>query len=170
MDVAWRLRKARGERMEPVDTIADARRWGQKTGKGYYLYPEGSRTAVDDPEVMEMVAGVASKLGVTQREVSREEIHQRLLYPLINEGFKILAEGIVERPGDIDVVYLHGYGWPRDKGGPMHYAETQGLKAVADALDALAESLGDEDLRPAPLLRQMADKSQRLADYEAGEK
>ncbi|GGA74695.1 3-hydroxyacyl-CoA dehydrogenase [Nitratireductor aestuarii] len=170
VDVAWRLRKARGERMEPVDTIADAGRWGQKTGKGYYLYPEGSRTAVDDPEVMEMVAGVASKLGVTQREVSREEIHQRLLYPLINEGFKILAEGIVERPGDIDVVYLHGYGWPRDKGGPMHYAETQGLKAVADALDALAESLGDEDLRPAPLLRQMADKSQRLADYEAGEK
>ena len=169
VDVAWRLRQARGERMEPVDTIADAGRWGQKTGKGYYFYPEGSRSGVDDPQVMEMIAEVASRLCVPQRTVTREEIHQRLLFPMINEGFRVLSEGIVERPGDIDVVYLHGYGWPRDKGGPMHYAETHGLKGVADALNALAEQLGDDDLRPAALLRQMAGSGARLADFEAGQ-
>lgn len=169
VDVAWRLRQARGERMEPVDTIADAGRWGQKTGKGYYLYPEGAREGVDDPAVVEMIADVAKRLGVSQREVSREEIHQRLLFPLINEGFRVLAEGVVERPGDIDVVYLHGYGWPRSTGGPMHYAEACGLKLVADALDALADRLGDEALRPAPLLRQMADSGAKLADFQAGQ-
>jgi 3-hydroxyacyl-CoA dehydrogenase len=168
VDVAWRLRQARGERMEPVDTIADAGRWGQKTGKGYYLYPEGARAGVDDPDVMEMVAGVAKRLGVAQRKVGREEIHQRLLFPLINEGFRILAEGIVERASDIDVVYLHGYGWPRDKGGPMHYAESCGLKTVADALEAMADRTGDDDLRPAPLLRRMAESGDKLADFQIG--
>jgi 3-hydroxyacyl-CoA dehydrogenase len=167
VDVAWRLRKARGERMEPVDTIADAGRWGQKTGKGYYLYPEGTRSGVDDPELMAMVANVAERLGIRRRRVEREEIQRRLLFPLINEGFRIVEEGIVERPGDIDVVYLHGYGWPRDKGGPMHHAEVCGLKAVADALDRMADVLGDEELRPARLLRELAETGGSLAEIGA---
>lgn len=167
VDVAWRLRKARGERMEPVDTIADAGRWGQKTGKGYYLYPEGSRSPADDPELMAIVAGVAERLGVRRRHVEREEIQRRLLFPLINEGFRIVEEGIVERPGDIDVVYLHGYGWPRDKGGPMHHAEACGLKSVADDLDRMADMLGDEELRPARLLRELAEAGGSLAEFGA---
>src|SRR5690606_21883836 len=97
LDVAWRLRKARGERMEPVDTLADAGRWGQKTGKGWYLYPDGARDGVDDPALAPVVAEVAARLGVTQRAVSAAEIEERLLYPLINEGTRILEEGIVER-------------------------------------------------------------------------
>lgn len=167
VDVAWRLRKARGERMEPVDTIADAGRWGQKTGKGYYLYPQGSRTGVDDPELMDMVAAVAERLRVRRRSVDRDEIRQRLLFPLINEGFRIIEEGIVERPGDIDVVYLHGYGWPRDKGGPMHHAESCGLKVVVDALDRMADTLEDEELRPAQLLRKLAAEGGSLANIGA---
>lgn len=156
LDVAWRLRKARGERQEPVDTLADAGRWGQKTGKGYYLYPEGARAGVDDPEVTELIAGVARKLGVARREVNREEIRKRLLLPLINEGTRVLEEGIVERASDIDVVYLHGYGWPRDKGGPMFHADQYGLPRLVADLDAMAEALGDEALRPSALLRRLA--------------
>ncbi|TKT74786.1 3-hydroxyacyl-CoA dehydrogenase NAD-binding domain-containing protein [Aquamicrobium sp. LC103] len=167
IDVAWRLRKARGERMEPVDTIADAGRWGQKTGKGYYLYPEGVRTGVDDPELLEIVAGVAGRLKVPRRRVGGEEIRKRLLFPLINEGFRIVEEGMVERPGDIDVVYLHGYGWPRDKGGPMHHAETYGLKRLADDLDRMAETLGEEELRPTRFLRELADTGGSLAEIDA---
>jgi 3-hydroxyacyl-CoA dehydrogenase len=156
LDVAWRLRKARGERQEPVDSIADAGRWGQKTGKGYYLYPEGSRSGVDDPEIIALIADVAARLGIKQRKIERAEIETRLLYPLINEGTKILEEGIVERASDVDVIYLHGYGWPRDKGGPMFFAEQRGLATIASALDALADRLGQENLRPSALLRRLA--------------
>jgi len=164
LDVAWRSRKARGERMEPIDTIADAGRWGMKTGRGYYLYPEGSRTGVDDAELLPMVAAVAQRLGVAPRHVDADEVQRRLLFPLINEGFRIVEEGIVERPGDIDVVYLNGYGWPRDKGGPMHHAQTYGLSRLADDLDVLADRLSDEQLRPARLLRELADSGRTLSE------
>ena len=164
LDVAWRLRKARGERMEPVDTLADAGRWGQKTGKGWYLYPDGAREGVDDPAIAPLVADVAARLGVAPRRSSPAEIEERLLYPLINEGTRILEEGIVERAGDIDVIYLHGYGWPRHRGGPMHFADARGLPAIAAALDRMADAQGDETLRPGALLRRLAATGGRLID------
>ncbi|GGE11750.1 short chain enoyl-CoA hydratase /3-hydroxyacyl-CoA dehydrogenase [Gemmobacter megaterium] len=164
LDVAWRLRKARGERMEPVDTLADAGRWGQKTGKGWYLYPDGARDGVDDPALAPVVAEVAARLGVTQRAVSAAEIEERLLYPLINEGTRILEEGIVERAGDIDVIYLHGYGWPRHRGGPMQFADARGLPAIVATLDRMAEAQGDDTLRPSALLRRLAATGGRLID------
>lgn len=167
IDVSWRLRQARGERLEPADTIADAGRWGQKTGKGWYLYPEGSRTGIDDPDLPPIIAELAAKLGVVQQPSSSQDIHKRLLFPLINEGFRVVEEGIVERPGDIDVIYLHGYGWPRNTGGPMHYAEAYGLRRLADDLDAMADQLGDDTLRPARLLRDLADSGGKLADLDS---
>lgn len=84
---------------------------------------------MDDPTITALIADVAAKTGVAQRKVARSEIETRLLYPLINEGTKILQEGIVERAADIDVIYLHGYGWPRDKGGPMYFAEQRWRQA-----------------------------------------
>lgn len=164
LDVGWRLRKARGERMEPVDTLADAGRWGQKNGKGWYLYPDGARDGIDDPAIVPMIAGVAASLGVMQRASSATEIEERLLYPLINEGTRIIEEGIVERAGDIDVIYLHGYGWPRHHGGPMHFADARGLPAIVAALDRMADEQGDDSLRPSALLRDRAATGGRLTD------
>lgn len=166
LDVAWRLRKARGERQEPVDSLADAGRWGQKTGKGYYLYPDGARSGEDDPEAQALIAQVAERLGVAQREITRDEIRKRLLYPLINEGTRILEEGIVERASDIDVVYLHGYGWPRDKGGPMFFADRTGLAAIAADLEAMAGAQNNPALRPSDLLRRLAASGGSLLELE----
>jgi len=163
LDIAWRNRKAQGTRAPVPDALCEAGRLGQKAGRGYYLYPEGARTGQPDPEVERLIADVSAQQGVTRRAIPKEEIVERLIYPMINEGARILEEGIAARPGDIDVVWINGYGWPAWRGGPMWYADEIGLKRVVARLEEFAARTGEESLRPAPFLRQLAEEGQGFA-------
>ena len=156
LDISWRVRKQFGISAPAFDALAEAGRLGQKTGRGFYAYPEGARTGVPDPEAEAMIAKVAVARGIARRSHTPEEIRDRLLLPMINEGARILEDGIAARASDIDVVWVHGYGWPAWTGGPMHYADALGLQAVAERLAAFADATGDEALRPAPLLARLA--------------
>jgi 3-hydroxyacyl-CoA dehydrogenase len=167
LDIAWRNRKALGQVAPVADALCEAGRLGQKTGKGYYLYPEGARSGVRDPEVEALLQQVSADLGVARRSIPAAEIVERLVYPMINEGARILDEGIAQRPGDIDVIWLNGYGWPAWRGGPMRYADSIGLAAVAGRLEAFAAARGEPSLAPAPLLRRLADAGQGFADLAA---
>jgi 3-hydroxyacyl-CoA dehydrogenase len=163
LDVGWRSRKERGVRAEIADSLCEAGRYGQKTGKGFYLY-EG-RSPRPDPEVEKLIVDASVRLGVKRRNVSKEEIIERLIYPMVNEGARILEEGIATRPGDIDVVWLYGYGFPAWRGGPMHWADTVGLKKIRDRLRELAKETGDKRHEPAALLNKLADEGGTFADY-----
>ncbi len=156
IDVGWRSRKERGVRNEIADTLAEQGRFGQKTGKGFYLY-EG-RAARPDPEVEKLIVDASVRMGVKRRNVSKEEIIERLIYPMVNEGARILEEGIATRSGDIDVVWLYGYGFPAWRGGPMHWADTVGLKTIRDRLREMAKETGDKRHEPAALLNRLADE------------
>ena len=158
LDIGMRIRKAFGKRAPVADALCDAGRYGQKTGRGYYLY-EG-RTSTPDPAVDAIIAAESAKLGITRRPIGAEEITERLIYPMINEGARILEEGIAERPGDIDAIWLHGYNWPAWRGGPMFYADLVGLARIRDRLQDFHAATGDEALKPAPLLVQLADAGQ----------
>ena len=160
IDVGWRLRRARGRTAPVSDALAEAGRFGQKTGRGYYAYGADGRTPTPDAEVAQVIAAAAERLGVPRREPGREEILERLLYPMVNEGARILEEGIAARPGDIDVIWLTGYGWPAASGGPMHYADAVGLGVLAGRLERHAQATGDATLRPAPLLARLAANGQ----------
>ncbi|ABD87780.1 3-hydroxyacyl-CoA dehydrogenase NAD-binding domain-containing protein [Rhodopseudomonas palustris] len=156
LDIGWRSRKDRGIKSEIADALCEAGRFGQKTGKGYYKYEAGSRAPLPDPEVEALINDTLSKLGLKRREVSDEEILERMMYPMINEGARILEEGIAARPSDIDVIWLYGYGWPIYRGGPMYYADQVGLKHVAERLSYYAKATNDPTLEPAPLLARLA--------------
>ena len=170
LDVGWRIRKEREAtrptnlRYSPVaDRICELGRFGQKTGAGYYRYEEGSRTPVPDPEIEALILSISEELGIARREISDEEILQRCMYPLINEGAKILDEGLAMRASDIDVVWLYGYGFPRYRGGPMFYADTVGVKHVYDTMSRLYDEHG-EWLEPAPLLKSLAESGKGFGD------
>jgi 3-hydroxyacyl-CoA dehydrogenase len=165
LDIGWRIRKAAGTGAPVVDALCEQGRFGQKTGRGFYLYPDGARTGQRDPEVEQLIANVSAELGVKRRPFAMEEIVERLTYPMINEGARILEEGIAARSGDIDVIWLYGYNWPAWKGGPMHYADSVGLARVADRLAAFAKETGDADLAPSPLLRRLADEGRTFSQY-----
>ena len=158
LDVGWRIRQGKGARAPITDALCDAGRYGQKTGAGYYRY-EG-RTPTPDPAVERIIAEQQRAVGVNPRSIEDDEIFERMFYPMINEGARILEEGIASRPSDIDVIWMNGYGWPAWTGGPMHYADTVGLQHIAERLDAYAERSGDESLRPARLLRERAAAGQ----------
>lgn len=153
LDVGWRIRKARGVKAPVSDALCEAGRFGQKTGAGYYRY-EG-RTPVPDPEVERIIAEASARVGITRRKISSQEILERMIYPMINEGARILEEGIAMRPGDIDVVWVYGYGWPAWRGGPMFFADSVGLRQIRDRLKEYAERSGDPLLQPAPLLEKL---------------
>jgi len=167
LDISWRMRKATGQKAPVADALCEAGRFGQKAGRGYYLYQDG-RTPTPDPEVEQLLATVSQAQGITRRAISEEEIMQRLIYPMINEGARILAEGIAARSADIDVVWVHGYNFPRWRGGPMHYADQVGLKQIAEKLEAFSKATGDESLAPAPLLRELAEKGGSFAKWTPG--
>jgi 3-hydroxyacyl-CoA dehydrogenase len=156
LDVGWRIRRARGVRAEVSDALCEAGRFGQKTGKGYYVYQSGSRTPTPDPEVEQVIVEASRRVGVTRRSIDKQEIIERMIYPMINEGARILEEGIAYRPGDIDVVWVYGYGWPVWRGGPMFYADQVGLGHIRERLAAYAQRTGDKTLEPAPLLARLA--------------
>ena len=163
LDIGWRSRKDRGIKSEIADALCEAGRFGQKTGKGYYKYEAGSRAPMPDPEVEKLIDETLLRLGRKKRIVSDDEILERMMYPMINEGAKILEEGIAARPSDIDVVWLYGYGWPIYRGGPMFWADTVGLKHIADRLSYYAKETNDPSLEPAPLLKKLAAEGKTFA-------
>ncbi|WP_050419729.1 3-hydroxyacyl-CoA dehydrogenase NAD-binding domain-containing protein [Bradyrhizobium tropiciagri] len=156
LDIGWRSRKDSGETSPIEDALCEGGRFGQKTGAGYYRYERGSRSPTPDPEVDALILDTSRRLNITRRDISDTEIHERLIYPMINEGARILDEGIAERAGDIDVVWLYGYGWPAQTGGPMFIADQTGLAIVAERLRYMAGLDMDETLRPAPLMERLA--------------
>ncbi|MGX5736016.1 3-hydroxyacyl-CoA dehydrogenase NAD-binding domain-containing protein [Bosea thiooxidans] len=163
LDIGWRSRKARGIKAAVADAICEAGWLGQKTGRGFYLYPQGARTGQRDPEVEALIVRISAEKGVTRRSFSQEEILARLLDPMVNEGARILEEGIASRPGDIDIVWIHGYNWPAWRGGPMFWADGVGLDVIAKRLEAQAAEIGDKALEPAPLLKQLAAEGRGFA-------
>ncbi|HXP12052.1 MAG TPA: 3-hydroxyacyl-CoA dehydrogenase family protein, partial [Stellaceae bacterium] len=150
LDISWRARKAAGKSLPVADALAEAGRYGQKTGAGYFRYAAGSRTPEPDPEAERIIAAIAGK----RRAIPAAEIVERLIYPLVNEGARLIEEGVAQRPGDIDLVWLNGYGFPSWRGGPMFYADEVGLGVIRDRLDAMARSFGEAKLSPAPLLER----------------
>jgi 3-hydroxyacyl-CoA dehydrogenase len=163
LDVGWRIRKGRGERNEIEDALCEAGHFGQKTGKGYFRYEAGSRTPLPDPEVERVIAEASARLNRPRRSITQEEIVERMIFPMINEGARILEEGIAARPSDIDVIWVYGYGWPVWRGGPMYYADQLGLVHIRDRLALYAERSGDESLAPAMRLRRLAAEGRGFA-------
>jgi 3-hydroxyacyl-CoA dehydrogenase len=156
LDIGWRIRKATGKTAPVADALCEAGRLGQKTGKGYYDYAGGVRQGTPDPAVRQLIEGISAQLGITRRAIGREEITERLIFPMIDEGARILEEGIAARPGDIDVVWLNGYNWPAWRGGPMYHGGVLGAAKIAQRLEAYAESSGDQSLRPSAALSGLA--------------
>ena len=167
LDIGWRSRKDRGIKSEIADALCEAGRFGQKTGKGYYKYEAGSRAALPDPEVEKLIDETLQRLGRKKRVVSDDEILERMMYPMINEGARILEEKIAARPSDIDVIWLYGYGWPIYRGGPMFYADQVGLKHIADRLSYYAKETNDPSLEPSPLLKRLAAEGKTFASLAA---
>ena len=142
-------------------------RHGQKTGAGIFRYEPGNRAPIPEPSVTKLIGQEATRLGVTQREHSDEEILDRCLLPLINEGSRILEEGIAFRPGDIDIVWLYGYGFPPFRGGPMHYADAVGLTKILARMQEFADRDGDPHgyWRPSALLEKLAADGGNFASW-----
>ena len=158
LDVGWRIRKGRGMKSAVADRICELGRFGQKTGAGYYRYEKGDRTPIPDLDVEKIIVDVATSMGMTRRPISDEEILQRLLYPMVNEGAKILEEKIAIRASDIDVIWVYGYGWPVYRGGPMFWADSIGLRALRDRMLEFKKASGDQFWTPAPLLDRLANE------------
>ncbi|MFC5584280.1 3-hydroxyacyl-CoA dehydrogenase NAD-binding domain-containing protein [Nitratireductor kimnyeongensis] len=156
LDISWKHRQSQGLTAPIADTLCEAGHFGQKTCRGFYLYEEGSRTPKPDPFVQELIEKKAAELDVERREISAEEITERTLYPMINEGAKILEERIAARASDIDVVWVNGYGFPVAKGGPMFWAERFGIKTIVERLEHWHRKTGNPVFEPAPILRQLA--------------
>ena len=171
LDVSWRKRKADAHLRDPAkrysavaDRLCEMGRFGQKTGAGFYRYEPGSRTPIPDPEVDALIAEVAAESGINRRTIDADEIVERCLYPLVNEGARILDEGIALRASDIDLVWINGYGFPRWRGGVMHWADAVGLDAVHAAIARFDES--QDFWEPAPLLSRLASEGKGFADVD----
>jgi 3-hydroxyacyl-CoA dehydrogenase len=154
LDVGWRIRKGKGEKSAVADRICELGRFGQKTGAGYFRYEKGDRTPIPDPEVEKIILEVSKERGIQRRAISDDEILARLLYPMVNEGAKILEEKIAIRASDIDVIWVYGYGWPVYRGGPMFWADQVGLKTIRDRLLDWQRQQGDV-WKPAELLNRL---------------
>jgi 3-hydroxyacyl-CoA dehydrogenase len=148
--------------------LYEAGRLGQKTGRGYYRYEPGDRTRHDDPEAIALLRATAMRLGVRQREHSDQDILERCLYALMNEGIRILEEGVALRAGDVDVVWCAGYGFPRYRGGPLFHADIIGLDTLYRGMLKYRDIFGPMHWEPGPLLVRLAGEGRRLAEWEAG--
>jgi len=173
IDVGVNVHRTNAHRYPPDPTYyqADAAlhamgRLGQKSGKGFYRYEKGDRTRHDDPEAGEILRKRALELGVEQRLHTDQEIQERCIFPLLNEGLRILEEGIAQRASDVDVVWCMGYGFPRYRGGPMFYADTLGLPALLAGMEKYRSMFGAMHWEPAPLLVRLVREKRTLADWD----
>ncbi len=170
LDVGYKVRRERTDLPDDptfyrvADMLAEQGRFGQKTGKGMYIYERGSRTPLPDPEVQAMINSEAKKLGVEQRDISEQEIIERCIYGLVVEGARILEDGIASRSGDIDVIWTNGYGFPRHRGGPMHYADTLGAETICEAISGFRMIPGLEYWETPDLLINMVKNGTQFAD------
>ena len=170
LDVGWRIRKEYRHLEVPgirqpflEDNLCELGRFGQKTGAGWYKYDD-QRRASPDPAVDELIRKWVTEAGIQQRQISAEEITDRCIYALVNEGARILEEGFALRASDIDIIYLNGYGFPAHRGGPMWYADAVGLKKVYDRISELHRQHG-EIWQPAPLLKRLAEQGKTFAQF-----
>jgi 3-hydroxyacyl-CoA dehydrogenase len=168
LDVGWYIRKRQAATRpahlrysKVADRICELGRFGQKTGAGYYRYEAGSRSPIPDPQIEALIVQASADAGIQRREIDEREILERCIYALVNEGAKILEEGIALRASDIDVVYIYGYGFPRYRGGPMFYADSVGLDKVYESVKRYHAAHG-EFWAPAPLLERLAREGRRF--------
>jgi len=169
LDIGWATRKRKaaeaGVPMKATvpDKLCEVGRFGQKTGAGYYRYEAGKRDPIPDPLTEQLIADYRAANGITARKVTDEEVVERCIFALVNEGARILEEGIAARASDIDIVYLNGYGFPLHRGGPMLYADMVGLPNVVRSLRRFAAEPGaDASWQPAPLLVRLADEGKNF--------
>lgn len=172
LDLGWRARRLAGQKPEDMpitvrvaDKLAEMERFGQKNGRGFYIYGEGSRAGQPDPEVIKLVEETSAELGIERQAISDDEVLKRCIYALINEGARILEEGIALRPCDIDIVYINGYGFPEVTGGPMFWADQQGLDNVLADIERFREQYGDF-WTPAPLLERLAKEGKTFGSLQ----
>jgi len=163
LDIGWRNRKARAHLRKAgvrdsnlLDKVCEMGRLGQKTAAGWYRYEKGSRKPIPDPVIETLIVEHSKLAGIERREITDEEIVQRCLYSMINEGARILGEKIADRPEDIDTIWLHGYGFPASRGGPMRYADEVGLRRVLATIVLFQEKFGPDFWIPASLLSELA--------------
>lgn len=175
LDIGYDNRRSMtaGEDYEPLasvlqDRLVEMGRKGQKTGAGIFNYAPGSRSPEPDPDVMAMIKTLAAEFGVKRRDVAPEEIVERCMLALINEGAAILSEGIAQRASDIDVVYANGYGFPRYRGGPMCYADELGAKHILERLEFYQEKYGPKWWTPSPLIRELAETGGTFGQWKKG--
>lgn len=174
LDIGYRNRKAFAHLRKPNmrkasvdDRLNEMGRLGQKTGAGYYRYEQGSRTPIPDPIVDQVIAEAAKAAGIVRRVIAAEEIVARCLYPLVNEGARVLEEGIALRAGDIDLVWINGYGFPAWRGGPMQWADETGLQTILEGIRSFGKTL--DYWEPAPLLERLARDGKSFGDLGSKE-
>jgi 3-hydroxyacyl-CoA dehydrogenase len=163
LDIGWKEETSSSSTVREV--LCENGRRGQKNGRGYYTYDPDTRASTADPEVEQLIKDFAIGKGIEQREVSDQEVLERCLYPMINEGAKILEEGIAIRGSDIDVVWVNGYGWPVYRGGPMYWADSVGLAAIVEKIKSYSESLGGRHWEVSPLLERLAAEGGQLQTF-----
>jgi 3-hydroxyacyl-CoA dehydrogenase len=163
LDIGWKEETSSSSTIREI--LCENGRRGQKNGRGYYTYDPDTRAATPDPEVEQLIKDFAVSKGHEQREVTEQEILERLLYPMVNEGAKILEEKIAIRGSDIDVVWVNGYGWPVYRGGPMHWADSIGLAEIVSKIESYSESLGGKHWDLSPLLKSLAESGGQLQTH-----
>ena len=166
LDIGWKAETSTSSTVREI--LCESGRRGQKNGRGYYTYDPDTRAATPDPEVEQMIRAFADARGHEQREVTDQEILERLLYPMVNEGAKILDEGIAIRGSDVDVVWVNGYGWPMYRGGPMYWADSVGLAEIVDRIKDYADRFGGRHWELSPLLERLAADGGSLAGHQNG--
>jgi 3-hydroxyacyl-CoA dehydrogenase len=173
IDVGYLTRKERAHLLprdptfyRPTALLVERGWLGQKTGRGYYRYDGADRKRTPDPEAIAIFAAEAARLGVPQRRPAAQEIQQRCLYAMINEGARILEEGVALRASDIDIVYTSGYGFPRYRGGPMFYADTVGLSVIVEKILEFQRTLDPQYWQPSALLVRLAREGKTFAAWQ----
>ena len=172
LDIGWAKRKSTAHLRNPDERYSDVgdliceRGWfGQKTGRGFYIYPQGSRQGAPDPEVQAIIESSAKAAGIAPRDISDDEIIERCLFAVVNEGARIVEEGIAKRASDVDVAWVNGYGFPRWRGGPMYWAETLGLSHVLNRINAFDQA--HDFWAPSSCLEGLVKTGSRFAEWEA---
>ena len=163
LDIGWNEATSSGSTVREL--LCESGRRGQKNGRGYYTYDPNTRAATPDPEVEEMILAFGERQGIARREVSDQEILERCLYPMVNEGAKILAEGIAIRGSDVDVVWINGYGWPMYTGGPMFWADNIGLPEVSERIRHYSSTVGGDHWEISPLIETLASDGGTLSGF-----